>query len=81
MKLTVVTMVLLGTIGTAMAQTPPPASSSPKGMTEAQARYAADAAGYAPASNMSQNKNGDWMGGNATKGNFMVDPNGKVTAR
>ena len=81
MKLALTAMVLLATIGTAMAQTPPPASSSPKGMTEAEARYAADAAGYAPASNMTQDKNGDWMGGNATKGNFMVDPNGKVTAR
>ena len=81
MKLALTAMVLLATIGTAMAQTPPSASSSPKGMTEAQARYAADAAGYAPASNMTQDKNGDWMGGNATKGNFMVDPNGKVTAR
>ena len=51
------------------------------GVKDGYYRYAADAAGYAPASNMSQDKNGDWMGGNATKGNFMVDPNGKVTAR
>jgi hypothetical protein len=82
MKLAVIAMFLMGAIGTATAQTPPPASSSStKGLTEAQARYAADAAGYAPASDMTQDKNGDWMGGNATKGNFMVDPNGKVTAR
>ena len=81
MKLALTTVVLMATIGTAMAQTPPPPSSSSKGLSEPQARYAADAAGYAPASNMTQDKNGDWMGGNATKGNFMVDPNGKVTAR
>ena len=81
MKLALTVMVLMATIGTAMAQTPPPPSSSSKGLTEPQARYDADAAGYAPASNMSHDKNGDWMGGNATKGNFMVDPNGKVTAR
>lgn len=81
MKLAIITMALVVTTGTAMAQTPPASSSSTKGMTEAQARYAADAAGYAPASNMTQDKNGDWLGGNASKGNFMVDPNGKVTAR
>ena len=78
MKLALTTVVLVATVGTAMAQTPPPPS---KGPTEPQARYAADAAGYAPASNMTQDKNGEWLGGNSTKGNFMVDPNGKVTAR
>lgn len=81
MKIAVIAIVLMGTIVPAMAQTTPEPASSGKGLTQAQARYAADAAGYAPASNMTQDKNGDWLGGNASKGKFMVDPNGKVTAR
>ena len=80
MKLAITTVILMGSMGLAYAQTPA-ASSSTKGVSEAQARYDADAAGYAPASNMTQDKNGDWLGGNSSKGNFMVDPNGKVSSR
>lgn len=81
MKFTLICLMLMGAVAPAMAQTASATASSTKGLTEAQARYAADAAGYAPASNMTQDSKGDWLGGNATKGDFMVDPSGKVTKR
>ena len=51
------------------------------GLTEPQARYAADAAGYEPANNIMQDKDCNWVGENATKGTYLINnKTGKVTS-
>jgi hypothetical protein len=86
-KFTLILMMLVGSTGLAFAQVTPStemkanAKCDKLGMTESQARYAADAAGFAPASNLMQDKDCNWMGGSAAKGFFMIDRSGKVTTR
>jgi hypothetical protein len=79
-------MMLVGSTGLALAQVTPPTEMKSNtnchgGLTEAQARYAADNAGYAPATNLVQDKDCNWMGGTAAKGFYMIDKDGKVTTR
>jgi hypothetical protein len=84
MKYFLLIAILLGNASFAFAQVTPSteqAVSNPGGMSEAQARYAADAAGFAPASNLMPDGKGNWTGGSAAKGYFMIDKTGKVTPR
>jgi hypothetical protein len=82
MKILLAALLLAGSTGLAMAQStmsnPSTMGAATKGMSEAQARYAAETAGYDHLSSLTQDKKGDWMGA-GTKGNFMVDTTGKVT--
>jgi hypothetical protein len=83
MKMLLAALLLTGTASAAFAQTAantmaPPGTMAPKGLDEAHARYAAEAAGYSNVSNLTSDKKGDWMGA-GTKGNFMIDTSGKVT--
>jgi hypothetical protein len=81
MKILLAAILLAGSTGFAMAQStmsnPSTMGAAAKGMSEAQARYAAEVAGYSNLSELKQDKKGDWMGAGA-KGSFMVDPTGKV---
>jgi hypothetical protein len=80
MKMLLAALLLAGTAGAAFAQTTTSTMAPPttKGLDEAHARYAAEAAGYSNVSNLTSDKKGDWMGA-GTKGNFMIDSSGKVT--
>jgi len=85
-KITLALMIFVGSTSLALAQVTPPteAKTNPNckgGLSQAQARYAADAAGFAPATNLTQDKDCNWMGGTAAKGFFMVGKDGKVTTR
>jgi hypothetical protein len=81
-KVTLALVMLIGSTGLAFAQSDAQANPDCKGgITGAQARYAADAAGYTPATDLTQDKDCNWTGGSAAKGYFMIDKNGKVTAR
>jgi hypothetical protein len=83
-KITLALMILVGSTGLAYAQVTPSTETKTNpdckgGMSEAQARYAADNAGFAPAPNLTQDKNCNWTGGSAAKGFFMIDKAGKVS--
>jgi hypothetical protein len=80
-KVTLAVMMLVGSTGFAFAQTDQANPNCKGGLTADQARYAADAAGYAPATDLTQGKDCNWTGGTAAKGYYMIDKNGKVTAR
>ena len=81
MKVTLAIMMLVGSTGLAFAQADQANPNCKGGLTADQARYAAEAAGYAPVTDLTQGKDCNWTGGTAAKGYYMIDKNGKVTAR
>jgi hypothetical protein len=81
-KVTLALLMLVGSTGLALAQSDSQPNPNCKGgLDAAAARYAADAAGYAPATDLTQDKDCNWMGGSAAKGFYTIDKNGKVTTR
>jgi hypothetical protein len=84
MKLLLAAALLVGNATLAFAQVTPSTEQgmkNPGGVNEAEARYDASAAGFAPVSNLMPDGKGDWTGGSAAKGYFMIDKTGKVTPR
>jgi hypothetical protein len=81
-KIMLAVMILVASTGLAFAQADEQANPNCKGgVTADQARYDAEAAGYAPVTDLTQNKDCSWTGGTAAKGYYMIDKNGKVTAQ
>ena len=86
MKTILAGLMLIGSTTLALAQSATPNASTsgntkqPAGLTEPQARYDAEAAGYSNVSNLVADGKGGWMG-QGVKGRFTVSSDGKVDPR